>query len=163
MSSHTLNGKRVNYSLTNQYYMRIAIAVVHNNEKESLINVYKSMNKKVPKIINKVKNETLEKVEETKKRRLTAGRKKNFMFGYNAETYYGDQPTNVDKPRIIMKELEEKLINKLKEDQKNREQIEQDTIQQRYSPLWRAMGKNLLTSSNFKKSLYLESKYDLHE
>lgn len=150
LGCHILNGKRVNYSLTNQYNIRIAIAVVHYNEKESAMNVYKNINKKVPKILMKVTNERLKKNECTKQRRLQTGRKKNYMYGYNADKHYGDQHADIDKSPIIMNELEKEFMNKLKNDQENRKQIERDTIDQRNSPLWHAIRKNLITASHFK-------------
>ena len=72
------------------------------------------------------------------------------MRGRTEENFYGSKHQEPDKTHKEMDDLQESFFKKLEENQKNRKQIEQDTIDQRDSPLWQALRRNLLTASKFK-------------
>ena len=148
--AHELGGKRINWGLTNQYDIRVSAAALDFNTQQSLIEIYKAKDKKIPRLLFDVTSDRKLKVARSKERRRAQGRKKRHMCGRTEEKFYGSKHEEPDKTLKEMDDLQENFFKKLEENQKNRKQIEQDTIDQRDSPLWQALRRNVLTASKFK-------------
>lgn len=144
--SKFVGGKRINFSLGQNYRYRCAGAVTHFNTKAGLSRISERIFKKSPKLLNKIEQKRYRALL-----RNRSGNKKKFKR--QIETYlnsvdYGEtcnQPDQVEK----ITELAKSFINLLKHQQKDRVIIEQETVNQSLSEKWVSIHRNILTASNF--------------
>lgn len=140
-----VGGKRINYSLGGSYGSRCATAVVQHNTGKAHHSLHKT-------VFNKHPNKFIQNLELKRlKRRSIITKPKKKVFSAKDEHYGTD---TCQKPDLSDEEfnLEKiKLIEALKENCKNRNEIERETIDQANCNKWMEIRSKLLTASNFGK------------
>ena len=148
---HGNNGKRSNYSLRSQYSTRVAAQVLQYNTQAALSELFKVMDKKVPFILEDVEKKRQLKLLQTQERRRLNGRRKKRSFSTkNSSKFYGLHHNDADISNQEMKKRRENLIDRLKENKKNRLKIQEETVKQNESHSWKALRKIMLTSLHFE-------------
>ncbi|XP_067216432.1 uncharacterized protein [Linepithema humile] len=144
-----IGGKRINFGLRGSYNARIAGAVVQHNTQQVLTQVYQSMSKDVPRVVENLEIRRQIKVSRTKKSREVHGREKKFKREPGTDCHYGPQSEKPDLPSDVYQQLEENHIEKLVENAENRKKIERETRGQSECELWHSLRREMLTASNF--------------
>lgn len=144
----TTGGKRPNLTQSNQYNSRCKLAGIHfNTEGYALTEIYRFL-KKDDTYVKVLEDKRQKKVERKKKTRALDGRKKRHEYGERDENY-GENCQQLDKTPDVIEKLKVDHYEWLKENQKNRVQIEIDTREQSDSDYWYDLRKKMITSSNF--------------
>nr|XP_042909947.1 uncharacterized protein LOC122271732 [Parasteatoda tepidariorum] len=144
-------GKRINYSLRNSYSMRCNAAVSSFNSIRKYEALYRTSFKCSPNKFCKKLDCKAEKRRCSRKIRQGEIRAKKRKLDLNK-----DKDTSYDpfasKPDIIQEEFEAKksrIIDSLQLSDREREDLQKNTIKQADSPLWIAARKKILTASHF--------------
>ncbi|XP_067205374.1 uncharacterized protein [Linepithema humile] len=144
-----IGGKRINFGLRGSYNARIAGAVVQHNTREVLTQVYESMKKDVPLVVENLEKRRQIKVSKTRESREMHDKPKKFKREAGTDCYYGPQSQKPDLPSDLYQQLEENYIEKLVENAERRQEIELETREQSECQLWHSLRRDMLTASNF--------------
>ena len=151
---HALGGKRIFFSQKSSYETRVAAKALQYNTHQALTELYKSMDKNVPAILHDVEKTRQIKLRLTQQRRregkAKGKKRKHLRSRKNAEKFYGPNHQDADKSNQEIEKLRKIWMEKLKQNQNNRIQIEQETRDQNANRTWTALRKTLLTSYDFQ-------------
>ncbi|XP_067216539.1 uncharacterized protein [Linepithema humile] len=144
-----IGGKRINFGKRGSYNARIAGAIVQYNTQQVLTQLYKSMDKIVPPIVENLEKQRQIKVAKTRESREAQGMPKKFKGESGTDRYYGPQSQKPDLSSHVFEQLRQNHLEKLLENAKNWQKIELDTRNQSKSELWLSLRREMLTASNF--------------
>lgn len=145
-----IGGKRVNFSLTNQYFVRIYAATIRQNTQQFLSEVHNHVYKEVPKIIKEFDQNRKDTQKKQRENRQKNGRKRKYkkkkIKGVN---YHGPRADELDKtPEQIETDIK-KHFALLEKNQKNRRGLEEETRGNENSEKRACIQKNYLTPPHF--------------
>ncbi|KAJ8673527.1 hypothetical protein QAD02_005437 [Eretmocerus hayati] len=143
-----LGGKRVNYSARESYTLRVHAAVVQFNDQSLLSSIIETGGYNKSEVSNAMENRQRARIISKKALRLIQGRRKR-RAGRGADADYGEAVQQPDVDASAYEVLKENHIRQLKEDQKNKIQIEKDTRDQSGCEEWHELRSERCCSSHF--------------
>lgn len=145
-----VGGKRINFSRRNSYQGRRRAAAVAFNEKKSISQLYKILNKGVsPR--GKIKRLEEKRINKNARSMKYRKPKNRTLFNKKQDKDYGQDCLKPDMPLDLFEALKENFLDNLKKTEEERQNIERKTILQSDSGEWLELRRMLLTASNFGK------------
>ncbi|KAJ8669215.1 hypothetical protein QAD02_000474 [Eretmocerus hayati] len=143
-----LGGKRVNFSARESYSLRVHAAVVQFNVQCLLSSIIETGGFNPSEISNALENSQRARIISKKALRIIQGRRKR-RAATGADADYGEAVQQPDVDPSAYQVLKDYHIRQLKEDQKNKIQIEHDTRDQSGCEGWHELRSERCCSSSF--------------
>lgn len=149
-----VGGKRVNYALSNSFKYKANAAAVQFNSKRAVTALYQTaFNRNPPALTQKIELKRLQKAIREKDRRMTNKanhiRPKRFNDAKERGSGYGENCETTDLSTEDFENEKKIFIEKLKENQSNRNANEKETRMKERSILFQKITSTVLMASNF--------------
>lgn len=149
-----VGGKRVNFSLSNNYKYKATAATVQFNTKKALSAFYETnFHTKPSPLAKKIESKRLQKCNREKARRIKMKAlkivRKRFKSVKDTGSAYGEDCEKLSLSEDKFENEKRIYIEKITKNQANREMIEKETHDKHKSRLWQEVSPTLLIASNF--------------
>lgn len=145
-----VGGKRVNYSCRRGYQTRCAAsALSFNTKRKPTTMLYKTIVGHSPK--GKIGTLDSKYRKKRKVQKHVSYKKRQSREALSQNKDYGEHSVKPDVSDIILEQMKENFLSNLNKSEKERKQIERQTVLQSESSEWLELRRSLLTASNFGK------------
>lgn len=145
-----IGGKRINFSLKNQYNARVYAAVIRQNTQQLLTEMHQKFYDKVSSVILDYEKQRKEKIKKKRDKRRANGRKRKYKVKkQKGEKYYGPRSEEVDKTDEQMETAKAMHFEWLQNNQQNLQTIHNDTLGEQNWMKWTMYQKKYLTPPHY--------------